>query len=50
LDESNILFDLVYNPAETVFMQKGSEKGATVFNGLEMLHLQALAAWNIWNG
>ena len=49
LDESNILFDLVYNPAETVFMQKGREQGATVCNGLEMLHLQALAAWNIWN-
>lgn len=49
LDESNILYDLVYNPAETVFMQKGSKQGATVFNGLEMLHLQALAAWNIWN-
>jgi shikimate dehydrogenase len=49
LDESNILFDLVYNPAETVFMQRGKEQNATVCNGLEMFHLQAMAAWNIWN-
>jgi shikimate dehydrogenase len=49
MDESNILFDLVYNPAETVFMQRGREQNATVSNGLEMLHMQAMAAWNIWN-
>jgi shikimate dehydrogenase len=43
------LYDLVYNPAETRFMQLGKEKGATVKNGLEMLHLQAEKAWEIWN-
>lgn len=45
----HLLYDLVYNPEETLFLQKGREHGATVKNGLEMLHLQALAAWKIWN-
>lgn len=45
----HLLFDVVYNPAETLFMKLGSEKGAIVCNGLEMLHLQAEAAWKIWN-
>lgn len=45
----HILFDLVYNPLETVFLSKGKEKGANTKNGLEMLHLQALRAWDIWN-
>ena len=45
----HLLYDLVYNPAETLFMQKGKTRGATVKNGLEMLHLQAEAGWEIWN-
>ena len=45
----NLLFDLVYNPLETTFMKRGAEYGATVKNGLEMLHLQALASWKFWN-
>jgi len=49
INDSHILFDLVYNPAETLFLQKGKEKGATVCNGLEMLNFQALAAWEIWD-
>ena len=43
------LYDLVYNPTETLFMQKGLEKGATVQNGLAMLHIQAEESWAIWN-
>lgn len=43
------LYDLVYNPTETLFMQKGLEKGATVQNGLAMLHIQADESWAIWN-
>ena len=50
LDENNILYDLVYNPDETLFMKQGSEHGAQVKNGLEMLLLQAFASWEIWNG
>jgi shikimate dehydrogenase len=46
---NHVLFDLVYNPEITLFMQKGLDKGAKVKNGLEMLHTQALAAWEIWN-
>lgn len=49
MTERHLLYDLIYNPEETLFMKKGAEHGATVKNGLEMLHLQALAAWEIWN-
>lgn len=49
MTERNLLFDLVYNPLETLYMQKGAAHGATVKNGLEMLHLQALASWEFWN-
>lgn len=43
------LYDLVYNPAETKFLALGAAQGATTQNGLEMLHLQADASWEIWN-
>ena len=43
------LYDLVYNPAVTQFLAKGAAQGATTQNGLEMLHLQADASWEIWN-
>lgn len=43
------LFDLIYNPATTLFLQKGAAQGASTQNGLEMLHLQAAASWEIWN-
>lgn len=49
LSDKHLLFDLVYNPEETLFMKKGREQGATVKNGLEMLHLQAVASWDFWN-
>ena len=49
LTGKHLLHDLVYNPEITMFMQKGKEKGAAVKNGLEMLHLQAERAWEIWN-
>jgi len=44
----HLLYDLVYNPAETLFLQKGKEQGATIKNGIEMLERQAEAAWEIW--
>jgi shikimate dehydrogenase len=43
------LYDLVYNPTETLFMKNGLAKGATVQNGLDMLHIQAEESWAIWN-
>lgn len=49
MDNHTILYDLIYNPDETLFMQKGTENGATVKNGLEMLLLQAFASWDFWN-
>lgn len=50
MDSHNLLYDLIYNPDETLFMKKGIEHGATVKNGLEMLLLQAFASWEFWNG
>jgi shikimate dehydrogenase len=47
--EYHLLYDIVYNPAETMFMKNGIEKGAAVTNGLQMLYLQAEKAWQIWN-
>ncbi|HSV87144.1 MAG TPA: shikimate dehydrogenase [Bacteroidales bacterium] len=49
LESDHILFDLIYNPPQTVFMKRGLEKGCQVINGLGMLTGQALAAWEIWN-
>lgn len=49
LGESHICHDLVYNPAFTEFMRRSAQRGAKVKNGLEMLRLQAEAAWQIWN-
>ena len=49
LTEKHLLFDVVYNPAETLFMKKGRDAGATALNGEEMLIGQAIAAWEIWN-
>lgn len=48
IDSSYFLYDLVYNPEETLFLKKGKEKGANTINGLEMLHGQAKAAAAIW--
>ncbi len=49
LTNKNLLYDLVYNPGETLFMRNGAKYGAVVKNGLEMLLLQALASWDYWN-
>jgi shikimate dehydrogenase len=46
---NHLLYDLIYNPAETLFLKLGKERGAIIKNGKEMLELQALAAWRIWN-
>ena len=49
LSGRHLLYDLVYNPPESVFLKKGKEKGATVKNGEEMLVLQAEESWRMWN-
>ena len=50
MDNHTILYDLIYNPDQTLFMRKGAEYGAEVKNGLEMLLLQAFASWEFWHG
>ena len=49
LTPQHLLFDCVYNPEDTLFLKRGREQGATTKNGLEMLHLQAVASWRFWN-
>ncbi len=49
LNSKHYLFDLVYNPTKTVFLKQGEKQGASIKNGLEMLHLQAEKSWEIWN-
>ncbi len=50
IGKDHYLYDLIYNPENTRFMQKGLEMGAKVVNGLEMLRLQAERSWDIWTG
>lgn len=49
ITKMHLAYDLVYNPAETLFLQKCKNNGATIKNGLEMLEIQAEEAWKIWN-
>ncbi|MEI8205150.1 MAG: shikimate dehydrogenase, partial [Bacteroidota bacterium] len=48
LTKDHLLYDLVYNPETSLFLQKGLEMGAKVKNGIEMLHIQADKAFEIW--
>ena len=48
LTNKHLLFDLIYNPSETGFLTSGKKQGASIKPGLEMLHIQAEEAWNIW--
>ncbi|HWB62877.1 MAG TPA: hypothetical protein VG603_05145 [Chitinophagales bacterium] len=48
LSKSDYLFDLVYNPVQTLFLKKGAEMGANIKNGEEMLAVQAEKSWEIW--
>jgi shikimate dehydrogenase len=49
VDNTYILFDLIYNPALTMFLKEGEKRGAKVKNGKEMLERQAEENWRIWN-
>jgi shikimate dehydrogenase len=48
ISSEHLLFDLIYNPTETVFLKRGKDHGATTINGLQMLYLQADKSWEIW--
>lgn len=49
IGSKHLLYDLVYNPELTQFLDRGAKQGATIKNGMDMLELQALEAWSIWN-
>lgn len=49
IDSRHFLMDLIYNPSETLFLERGRTQGARTLNGLPMLEAQAEAAWRIWN-
>jgi shikimate dehydrogenase len=48
INHHHFLYDLVYNPLETEFLQKGEKQGAATHGGIKMLQLQAEKAWEIW--
>jgi len=48
LSKAHLVYDMVYNPEETLFLKNAATRGATVKNGMEMLQLQAQKAWEIW--
>ncbi len=50
LTQKHYLFDMIYNPAETQFLLNGLSHGARIKNGLQMLEIQAMKNWKIWNG
>jgi len=49
INKTHILFDLIYNPTETLFLKEGKKRGAIISNGLKMLEYQAEKSWEIWN-
>lgn len=49
ITSQHYVYDLIYNPARTMFLQKAEMRGAIIKNGLEMLHIQAEKSWAIWN-
>ena len=49
IEREHILYDLIYNPEETLFLKHGREKGCVTVSGLKMLEIQADASWKIWN-
>ena len=46
--KNHLVYDLIYNPTESLLLKKAKENGALCVNGLSMLKLQAEAAWEIW--
>ena len=49
ITSKHLLYDLIYNPEETLFLKQGKEKNASCINGLNMLRIQAEKSWEIWN-
>lgn len=49
IGEKHLCYDLIYNPAKTAFLKEAEKQGAMIQNGHDMLKIQALSAWKIWN-
>jgi shikimate dehydrogenase len=49
MGHKHLLYDLVYNPEVSTFLNKGKARGTNIKNGEEMLRLQADRSWEIWN-
>ena len=49
IGQNHFIFDLIYNPEETLFMKKSRQNGAQILNGKLMLYSQAEASWQLWN-
>ena len=49
INDSHIVYDLIYNPTKSLLLKKSQENGATIINGYQMLKNQALESWKIWN-
>ena len=49
LNKNHLVYDLIYNPKETLFLKKAKQKKCIIKNGLEMLYIQAEESWKIWN-
>lgn len=49
LTDQHVLYDLIYNPERTAFLQEGISRGARYCNGLSMLEIQAEESYKIWN-
>lgn len=49
ITSNHYFYDLVYNPAETMFLALAKDEGAIVQNGYNMLVFQAEENWKIWN-
>ncbi len=48
IDSSHIVYDLIYNPEETILLRLSKQRGAKIINGRRMLETQAEEAWKIW--
>jgi shikimate dehydrogenase len=48
ISRRHLLYDLVYNPVKSDFLRSGESMGAVIKNGLEMLEIQAMESWKIW--
>ena len=48
LSKKNYMYDVIYNPEETLFLKKGKARGANIMNGHKMLLIQAKLSFEIW--